>query len=397
MKLDEIRERALKALEKPAPHGIDLDVRSFPPPPSPKSLRDALARSAHTLASLGIDPKSAAYIQVDEEPVELKTGIPGVRMYTLGGALKEGIVDEYFWKAVSVDADKYTAATELFGRHQGYVIIAEKGAKVEQPILACLLLSTPGSLQAPHNIIVVEEGAELHVTTGCLTAMEMPGLHAGISEFYIKEGGKLTYTMLHQWTEATHVRPRTGVIVERNGEYVSHYINISPVASLQSDPKVYLVGEGAKAYLSSVIMAMNDSEIDIGGSVFLKAPRTSAEIVSKVVTRDRASVITRSLISAESSESKGHIECDGLLLSDESRILTLPALDARMDDVQLSHEAAVGRLSEDQIYYLMTKGFSEEEATSILVRGFMEVKIEGLPKQVARQIEVAIDMAAAGL
>ncbi len=314
----------------------------------------------------------------------------------LSGALKEGLIDDYFWKLLPVDTDKYTAAAELFGNHEDYVIIAEEGARVERPIQACLLMATPGSIQAPHNIIVVEEGAELHVTTGCLTMMEAPGLHAGVSEFYVRKGGRLTYTMIHERAETTHVRPKTAVMVE-GGEYISHYINLTPTASLQTDPKVYLVGEGARAHLSSVIVSKGSSLMDVGGTVHLRAPETSAEIVSKAITKDRARVITRSLISAEAPRTRGHIECDGLLLSGESRILTTPSLDAWVDDVQLSHEAAVGRLGEDQIYYLMTKGFTEEEAIGMLVRWFMEVRIEGLPEQLRRQIEAAMDMAATGL
>ncbi|MEM0017145.1 MAG: SufD family Fe-S cluster assembly protein [Candidatus Korarchaeum sp.] len=391
LSLEEIRRRAEAALSKPAPHGIDLRIEDFPIPKGPrKTSLDALSR-------IGVDPSQASYVQVDERPIEVRSNVPGARIYTLSGALEKGIVEDYFWKAVEVDTDKYTAAAELFGGHEGYVIVAERGAKVEQPVLACLLLSTPGALQAPHNIVVVEEGAELHVVTGCLTSIESPGLHAGISEFYVKEGARLTFTMIHQWAESTHVRPRTSVIVERGGEYVSHYVNMSPIASIQTDPKVYLVGEGARAYLSSVIVAPKDSRVDVGGSVFLRAEGTSAEVVSKVIARDSADVITRSLISAEARGTRGHIECDGLLLSNSSRILTLPALDAKVDDVQLSHEAAVGKLNEEQLYYLISKGFSEEEAKSILVRGFMDVKLEGLPKSVMAQVKMALELAARGL
>lgn len=398
MDLEGLRRRAEEALSKPALYGPDLDVTRFLQPPKLQSYQDILRQSSHLLASLGINPgREGTYIQIDEEPVELRSGIEGVKIYTLRGALNEGLIDDYFWKAVSVDMDKYTAAAELFGNHGGYVIIAERGARVERPVQACLLMSTPGSIQAPHNVIIVEEEAELHVTTGCLNMMEMPGLHAGVSEFYVKRGGKLTYTMIHEWTESTHVRPRTGVVVEEGGQYVSHYINLTPTASLQTDPKVYLVGEGAKTYLSSVIVSKRSSIMDVGGTAVLKAPKTSAEITSKVITRDRAQVTTRSLIIAEAPNSRGHVECNGLLLSKESRILTIPSLDAKVDDVQLSHEAAVGKLNEDQIYYLMARGFSEEEATKMLVRGFMEVKAEELPESIRRQIKAAIDIAAAGL
>ena len=395
--IEDIKKKALKALDKPAKYGVDLDINKYPPPPSIKNREELLKQSSHLLASIGIKSKEASYIQVDEDPLEIQTDIPGVRLFNLEAALKEGLVDDYFWKVIPVDADKYTAAAELYGRHQGYVVIVEKRAKIDRPISTCLLMSTPNSIQAPHNIIVVEEGAELHATTGCLAMMEKAGLHAGISEFYVKKGGRLTYTMIHQWAYTTHVRPRTSVIVEEGGEYISHYINMTPVASLQTDPRVYLVGKGAKAYLSSVIVSKKSSNMDIGGTVYLKSPETTAEIISKTVTKDEANVITRSLISAEAPSSKGHIECDGLLLSENSRILTLPALDAKINDVQLSHEAAVGRLNEEQIYYLMSRGFTEDEATSMLVRGFMEVKLENIPDILKLQIKNAIRMAAAGL
>ena len=395
--IEDIKRKSLKALDKPAAYGVDLDISMFPSPPPIKNREKVLRESYHLLANIGMKSKEASYIQVDEEPLEIQTGISGVRLFNLEVALKEDLVDGYFWKAIPVDADKYTAAAELYGNHQGYVIIVEKGVKVDRPISTCLLMSTPNSIQAPHNIIVVEEGAELHATTGCLAMMEEAGLHAGVSEFYVKKGGRLTYTMIHQWTYNTHVRPRTSVIVEEGGEYISHYINMTPVASLQTDPKVYLVGKDAKAYLSSVIVSKKSSNMDIGGSVYLRSPETTAEVISKTITKDKASVITRSLISAEAPSSKGHIECDGLLLSEDSHILTIPALDAKVDDVQLSHEAAVGRLNEDQIYYLMSKGFTEDEATSMLVRGFMEVKLENIPDILKLQIKNAIRMAAAGL
>ncbi len=400
-RLEELRRRAELALDKPARYGPDVDVTRFSIPPAPASYEEVLRASSHLLASVGIDPTgrgaAGTYLQVDEEALEVEVRAPGLRVMNLQQAIEEGVVDDYLWRAVPVDSDKYTAAAELFGRRQGYVVIAEEGARIETPVQTCLLMSAPGAIQAPHNVVVVEEGAELHVVTGCLTMMERAGLHAGVSEFYVKGGGKLTYTMIHAWDEQTHVRPRTGVIVEEGGQFISHYVNMTPTATLQTDPRVWLVGEGARAHLSSVIVAKGRSVMDVGGTVYLQAPNTSSEIVSRAVTKDEAEMTARSLISAEAPGVRGHIECDGLLLSDRSRILTLPALDARHSDVQLSHEAAVGRLSEDQIFYLMSRGFSEEEATSMLVRGFMEVKIEGIPEALRRQIEMAISMAAAGL
>ncbi len=396
----DIRRRAEEALDRPSPRGPDLDVRSFPPASPAVPLEELISRGS-LLRRVGIDPlgasRSGSYLQADEGQAIASSGTPGLRVSTLSQALESGEADPYYWRAVPVDRDKYTAAAELFGGRVGYFFVAEAGARIERPVQSCFLMTTPGSLQAPHNIIVVEEGAELHVVAGCLTMMGRPGLHAGVSEFYVKRGGRLTYTMIHSWSEETHVRPRTGVIVEEGGEYVSHYVNMTPVASLQTDPVVRLVGEGARAHLSSVIVAPGRSVMDVGGTAVLGAPGTSAEIVSRIVAKDGADVANRALIRAEAPGSRGHVECNGLLLSDDSRIATIPVLDAAVRDVELTHEAAVGKLDEEQIFYLMSRGFHEEEAVGMLVRGFMSVRLEGLPEELSRQIESAISMAAAGL
>lgn len=140
------------------------------------------------------------------------------------------------------------------------------GAKVKEPNLACLSI-VKGGLQAPHNVAIVEEGAEAVVYTGCVIAPEVVGLHVGISEFYVLPRTKLRFIMVHSWNRAAYIRPRTGVLVEEGGEYVEYYANLAHVKSLQKSPQNWL-REDAKAYLASVLLGLGEAEIDVSTSVF---------------------------------------------------------------------------------------------------------------------------------
>ncbi|MCS7113775.1 MAG: SufD family Fe-S cluster assembly protein, partial [Candidatus Bathyarchaeota archaeon] len=301
----------------------------------------------------------------------------------------EGVLD-YYWRAVPVDLDKYTATAFLHER-DGYYVEVEDNVEISTPIQACLLLRSPSLIQVPHNIVVVGEGSKLHVLTGCTVARENPGVHIGVSEFYVKRGGLLTFTMIHSWSRGMHIRPRTAVYVDDGGVFVSQYITTSLVDSIQAYPIVHLVGEGSSAYLSSVIVGRSSSHIDVGGAIELKASGSSGEVVSRVVSMDECRIVSRGRVTGLIRGVKGHIECRGLILSDGSYIDAIPELEARAYDVQLTHEAAVGRIAEEEILYLMAKGFTEEEARSIVVRGFLQPKLPMLPKQLADYLSTVME------
>ncbi len=250
-------------------------------------------------------------------------------------------------------------------------------------------MSSPG-LQAPHNVVIVEEGAEVTLYTGCTIMPEPAGLHVGISEFYVGKGAKLRYVMVHSWNRVTHVRPRTAVRVDEEGEYVSYYISLGKVKSIQTFPAVHL-GKEAKAYSASVILGLEDSEIDVGTYVAL-SEGSSAQVVSRVLARDYSRVWTRAIISGSSG--RGHIDCRGMLVHDTAQIYAVPELRALGREAQLTHEAAIGKLSEDEIAYLMSKGFSREEAEGILIRGFISVDLEWLPHRIRRYVEGILNLVA---
>jgi len=399
-RIEQLRKKAEEALSKPPALGPDLDLSKYKyeaEKPKDWFVGDLVERAELVGIDLSERQRVGTYLQLDHFAVIEKATAGGVEVMSISKALEthEWLAD-YYWKALSVDADKFTALAEV-KRTEGYFIRAKKGVKVDFPVQACLFLRTPRVAQNVHNIIIVEDGAELHVVTGCTTPRVAEGLHVGVSEFYVKKGGKLTFTMIHGWAEGVDVRPRTGVILEDGATFTSIYVNLNPVRTLQMMPRVYLEGRDSRCYLASIIAALGKSYFDVGGATYLRAEGARSEVISRVVAKDEAFVAARGLVVGESDGVKGHLECRGIMLSPTSVVVAIPELEAKARNVELSHEAAVGKIAEEEVYYLMARGFSEEEATSIIIRGFMEVDVKGLPPVLVQQIRRALDITAKGL
>ncbi len=378
--LKEIETRAREGLNKPSPYGIDIDVTQFL---EVKEGKPSLDESR--VKEVGVDLSAKAlYTQVDQLYFKYLSKIPGVEVMKIEDFVESNRDEarEYVWKLIDPGKDKYTALAALRGRG-GYFIRIKKNTKVEEPIMACLFMSI-GGLQAPHNIVIAEKGSEATVYTGCTIAPEVIGLHVGISEFYVEENATLRFVMVHSWNKVSHVRPRTAVYVGPNGKYISYYVNLSKVKTLQTYPIVYL-SDNAYTYLASIILGLEDSDIDVGSGANLNGENAAAEIVSRSLARDSAKIVARASIMGR--HGKGHIDCRGLMLSDKAVIRTIPELYALTPNTILTHEASIGRLAEDEINYLISKGFAKDEAIAILLRGFISVEIKGLPKKVQEYIE----------
>ena len=253
-------------------------------------------------------------------------------------------------------------------------------------------------MQTAHNIVIAEENSELHLITGCATGDDISSaLHVGVSEIYIKPGAKVTFTMVHNWAEQVEVRPRTAIYQEKNSTYINNYILTSPVKSIQSYPTTYCNGENARALFQSIQSGINDSIIDMGSRAILNAPNTSAEIISRSVANDHSRIYSRGHLSGNVPNVKGHLECHGLVLDDNSSIYAVPELEANAANLEMSHEAAVGQIDEEEIYYLTSRGLTEEEAASMIVRGFLSMDITGLPDELAAETQKMIDMSLDGM
>ena len=397
---DELRETATKAADKKAGIGPDINLGEFDEAPVPHSyLADedlcALPEAEQQrLIMAGLDvtkrERSGTYFQKDTSVVHGHTQQEGIEVFPIQKALREyDWIRDYYWQLVAVDTDKYTSAAEL-GLHDGYVIRALPGGKSIYPIQACLYLDKDGLQQNVHNIIVAEEDSELHIITGCSTSPHMRrGVHVGISEFFVKKNAKLSFTMIHNWAEEMQVRPRSVAQVEEAGLFLNNYICMKPVRSLQMYPTTHLVGKDAVARFYSIIVGSPGSEYDVGGRIFLKEEGTRAEVVARAISNG-GKIIARGHLIGKVAGVKAHLECRGLLLNG-GLIHAIPELEGDVDDVELSHEAAVGKIAQEEIAYLMSRGLSEDEATATIVRGFLSVDIPGLPPQLKAEIDRAIE------
>jgi len=394
-----LTDKAREAKDKKAAIGPDVDLATFTAEPVKhdyvKDLKTLPVVDRDRLIQAGIDAsensRAGTYIQMDTAVVHAHAKQEGLEVLPIKEALKKHEwARDYYWKLVSVDADKYTAAAEL-NLHDGYVIRALPGAKAVWPVQACLYLDKDNIGQYVHNLIIAEEGSELHVITGCATSPRLKrGLHVGISEFFVKKNAKLSFTMIHHWAEEVMVRPRSVGIVEEGGLFLNNYICMKPVKSLQMYPTTHLVGKGAVARFYSILVGTPGSEMDVGGRILLKAEDTKAEIIARAITNG-GKIINRGDLVGEVTGVKAHLECKGLILNG-GIIHAIPELQGKADGAEMSHEAAVGKIAQEEILYLMSRGLSEEEATSTIVRGFLSVDIPGLPPQLKAEIDRAVDL-----
>ncbi len=394
------KDKARAASAKPAALGEDIDLGVYvsssdeqPYQPDPSKL-PAEAKGQMLEAGVILDDvsqRSGTFIQMDNSPVHSSVRQEGIEVMATSQALeKYDWLSDYWWQAVAVDADKYTANVEL-NQHDGYFVRALPGCRTVYPVQACLYLAKARLAQNVHNIIIAEEGSELHIITGCTTASrEEPGLHLGVSEFYIKRGARVTFTMIHSWNPEVAVRPRTVAIVEEGGLFLSNYVLMKPVRSLQMYPAARCVGEDAVVRYNSILLASPGSSMDVGSRVILGAKGARTEILARAITTG-GHVVARGYIEGDAPDVKGHLECRGLILQGEGTIYAIPELKGNLAGVDLSHEAAVGKIAEEEIEYLMARGLTRSEATATIVRGFLRVDIEGLPPMLSDELQRAIE------
>ena len=394
------RDKAKAASAKPAAIGEDIDLSTYvssaeeQPYQADPSKLPAKAKEQMLGAGVILDDvsqRSGTFIQMDNTPVHSSIRQEGIEVMATSQALeKYDWLSDYWWQAVAVDTDKYTANIEL-NQSNGYFIRALPGNKTIYPVQACLYLAKAQLAQNVHNIIIAEEGSELHIITGCTTASrEEPGLHLGVSEFYIKRGAKVTFTMIHSWNPEIAVRPRTAAIVEEDGLFLSNYVLMKPVRSLQMYPAARCVGENAVVRYNSILVAAHGSSLDVGSRALLNAKGAKTEIVSRAITTG-GNIIARGYIEGNAPDVKGHLECRGLILQGEGVIHAVPELKGNLAGIDLSHEAAVGKIAEEEIEYLMARGLTRTEATATIVRGFIRVDIEGLPLLLSTELQRAIE------
>ena len=339
--------------------------------------------------------RSATFFHVDQSTLyskvnELYEGKIEL-MDTKAALQKYSWLNEYMWKLVDKNKDEYTrkVAENWSG---GYFMRILSGAEVTFPLQSCLLITQKNLEQRIHNIIIAEENSKAHIITSCLQHSSVPNAsHIGISEIYVKKGARLNFTMIHQWSESTLVRPRSASEIGDNATFVSNYVCMRPVRDIQMYPAAFCNGENSTVSFNSIIYAHPKSKLDLGSKAVLNGKGSKAEMISRSISREGSNMTIRGQIDGSSPDCKGHLECRGLLLDENAVLESIPELIARRKGVEITHEAAVGKISEKEITYLMTRKLSRDQAVSLIIRGFMDVGILGLPDALNAEIKRIVD------
>jgi len=347
----------------------------------------------------GIEPndknRSGTFFHINQETVQATVNqlFEGkIELMDIKAALKKySWLNDYMWKIVDKNKDEYTkrVAEDYSG---GYFIRILPGAEVAFPLQSCLMITQKNLEQRVHNIIIAEEGSNAHIITSCLQHSTVENAsHLGISEIYVKRGAMLNFTMIHQWSEKTLVRPRSAAEIADKATFVSNYVCMRPVKDIQMYPAAYCKGEDSRVSFNSILYGHKNSQLDIGSKAVLTGKGSKAEMISRAISREGSKMTIRGLIEGDSSDCKGHLECRGLLMDNESFMESIPELIARKKGVEITHEAAVGKISEKEITYLMTRKLSRDQAVSLIIRGFMDVGILGLPDTLNAEIKKIVE------
>jgi hypothetical protein len=404
---DTLKKRAEKAKKKKAILGKDVELEQFESEEAGEhekmeSLEELPEKYKKDILQVGVQPtgtgRAGSFLQIDQSDVCTNCNTESIELMNMKDALeKYDWVNDYMWKAVAVDTDKYTAETALRDSG-GYFIRSLPDSKEIFPIQACMFIGNSNIAQTVHNVIIAEENSELHIITGCATGSDIQrALHVGVSEFYLKKGAKITFTMVHNWAEEVEVRPRTGIVMGDDSTYISNYILTSPVKTIQTYPTAYCQGKNSRAVFQSILGGQKESLLDCGSRAILTGKNSSSEMITRAVSKDKSQIYTRGHLAGKSPDVKGHLECMGLVLSNDSLIYSVPELEGSSKDLELSHEAAVGKIAEEEVLYLMSRGLTEDEAASMIVRGFLSLDITGLPPELAAETKRMLDLSLQGM
>lgn len=344
-------------------------------------------RDLEAVASSGMDlsenMRSASFLQQDNDVLFSRSLSEAVEILSVKEAHEKfSQAREYWGKSFTMLNRDYPRDTD-----GGYFIRVKKGTVVDLPIQACLFLKRERFKQKVHNIIIVEEGARVNLITGCSASRAADeGFHLGISEFFIARGGYLNFTMIHSWKEDISVKSISIALVEEEATFISNYVCLRPVKDITMYPTAVLCGERARASFNSLILSHPQATQDIGSRVIFKAENTQAEIIARAVTLG-GKIVSRGHLQAEAEDVKAHLECRGLVIAAQGTIHAIPELETRYRDVDLSHEAAIGKISKEEIEYLCARGFSKSQAQAVIIRGFMDIDILGLPDLLKKEIK----------
>jgi Fe-S cluster assembly protein SufB len=300
---------------------------------------------------------------------------------------------EYFGSVIPVGDNKFAALNTAVWSGGSFIYVP-KGVHVEIPLQAYFRINTENMGQFERTLIIVDEGAYVHYVEGCTAPIyKTDSLHSAVVEIIVKKNARCRYTTIQNWSNNVYnlVTKRAVAHEGATMEWIDGNIG-SKVT--QKYPAVWLLGEHAKGETLSIAFAGEGQHQDTGSKMVHVAPNTSSTIISKSVARSGGRASYRGLVFVEPGAhgSKSTVKCDALLVDTISRSDTYPYNDIREDDVSMGHEATVSKVSEDQLFYLMSRGLTEDEAMAMIVRGFVEPIARELPMEYALELNRLIEL-----
>jgi Fe-S cluster assembly protein SufB len=300
---------------------------------------------------------------------------------------------EYFGKVIPAGDNKFSALNTAVWSGGSFIYVP-KGVHVEIPLQAYFRINTENMGQFERTLIIVDEDAYVHYVEGCTAPIySSDSLHSAVVEIIVKKGGRCRYTTIQNWSNNVYnlVTKRAMAQEGATMEWIDG--NIGSKVTMKY-PGVVMTGEHAKGEVLSIAFAGEGQHQDAGAKMVHAAPHTSSSIVSKSVARGGGRTSYRGLVKVQEGahHSKSTVRCDALLVDTISRSDTYPYVDVREDDVALGHEATVSKVSEDQLFYLMSRGMAEDEAMAMIVRGFVEPIARELPMEYALELNRLIEL-----
>jgi Fe-S cluster assembly protein SufB len=303
------------------------------------------------------------------------------------------IFEEYFGSVIPAGDNKFAALNTAVWSGGSFVYVP-KGVHVEIPLQAYFRINTENMGQFERTLIIADEGSYVHYVEGCTAPIyQTDSLHSAVVEIVVKKDARVRYTTIQNWSNNVYdlVTKRTTVETGGTMEWVDG--NIGSKVSMKY-PAVWLMGEHARGETLSIAFAGEGQHQDTGSKMVHMAPHTSSSIVSKSISRGGGRTSYRGLVQVMpgAEHSASNVLCDALLVDTISRTDTYPYVDVRVDDVHMGHEATVSKVSEEQLFYLMSRGMPETEAMAMIVRGFIEPIARELPMEYALELNRLIEL-----
>ncbi len=343
------------------------------------------------LAGVGAQYESEmVYHQVQEHLKE-----QGVIFLSIEDGLREhpDLFREYFSTVIPIEDNKFAALNSAVWSGGSFIYIP-KGVTVNLPLQAYFRLNVANIGQFERTMIIADEGSQVHYVEGCTApTYSSDSLHSGVIEILVKKGARVRYTTIQNWSTNVYNLVTQRALVHEGATMEWVDANLGSKLTMKY-PSCYLIGPGAHGEILSMAFAGEGQHQDAGGKVIHVAPHTSSKVTSKSISKGSGRASYRGLLKVYkgAKDVRSNVVCDALLLDDTSRSDTYPYIEVDEDDVTIGHEASVSKVGEEQLFYLMSRGLSEEEATTMVVSGFIEPLVKELPMEYAIEMNRLIQI-----